>query len=169
MILGIWDPNCQGMQLKEDLVRAAPQAYGGRPDLQVKAWANKHMAFCSVPLQIPSLDEASQPFWNADQTIAVIFEGKIHNVAELKSSLGTGARFRTACSGEVLAHLYERFGESFLGRVNDKFSFALCDLRTEKHLLGMDHLGIEPMFYFRDGKRLVFGLSFNGLLCPGWV
>ena len=169
MILGVWDPNSQGTQLKQDLVRVAPQAHRGRPDLQVKAWANKHMAFCSVPLQIPSLDEASQPFWNADQTIAVIFEGKIHNVAELKSSLGTGARFRTACSGEVLAHLYERFGESFLGRVNGKFSFALCDLRTEKLLLGTDHLGIEPMFYFRDGKKLVFGSSLKGLLATGWV
>ncbi|MEE9186611.1 MAG: asparagine synthase (glutamine-hydrolyzing), partial [Bacteroidota bacterium] len=124
---------------------------------------------CSIPAQIDSLDETPQPFTNEDQTIFVMFDGKIYNTRELQRLLGPGHRFQTGYSGEVLAHLYEKFQEDFLDSVNGKFAFALWDERNKKLLLGRDRLGIEPLFYFDDGTRFIFGSSLRALAATPWV
>jgi asparagine synthase (glutamine-hydrolysing) len=99
----------------------------------------------------------------------VVFEGKIHNLDEIKKLLGTDYRFRTECSGEALVYLYDKYRDAFLDAVNGKFAFALWDERSHRLLLGRDRLGIEPLFYCDDGKRLIFSSSLRALSGTGWV
>src|SRR4030095_15227955 len=106
---------------------------------------------------------------NGDQSILLLFEGKIYNVVEIGAALGSGSVFDNSRSGEALVQLYERYGEDFLNWVNGKFAFALWDKRNKKLLLGRDRLGVEPLFYRNDGKRCVFSSSLRGLLATGWV
>src|SRR5213593_4909533 len=142
---------------------------GQRMDAQPAVWSNRHLAVCWVPEKIDTLDEHGQPFLSCDGTVVVMNQGKIHNVDEIRGWLGSGCRFRTGCSGEALAHLYEKSQDGFLDRVNGKFAFALWDGRNEKLLLGRDHLGVESLFYFRDGRRLIFSSSLRAILATGWV
>ena len=164
MILGILDKDRPGAELHQELSASVDQAAQA-----ASVWANGHLAFCCTPRGIPTLDETPQPFVNEDETIVVMFEGKIHNVHEIKDQLGSRGRFRTACSGEVLVYLYELYQDQLLKQVNGKFAFALWDKRRQMLILGRDHLGIETMFYHNDGRRLVFGSSLQSLLKTGWI
>jgi asparagine synthase (glutamine-hydrolysing) len=168
VILGVWDKNRTGNELEAELLRAGARAQG-KKNARVTAWHNRHLAFAWIASGIDTLDEASQPFTNADKTIISLFEGKIYNASEMATELGLHHAFDKSRSGAALGYLYESYGERFLDRVNGKFAFALWDERNQKLVLGRDRLGIEPLFYCNDGKRLVFSSSLKGLLATGWM
>ncbi len=170
MILGILDNTRSGDALEHELLQAAERVPFKPVGASIEAWANGKVAFCAIPRGIATLDEGPQPLMNEDGTIALVFEGKIHNADELKRLIGEEERrFATTCSGEVLVHLYEKLGERFLDKVNGKFTFALWDGRGQKLLLGRDMLGVESMFYANDRGRLVFGSSLGAMLASGLV
>jgi asparagine synthase (glutamine-hydrolysing) len=169
VILGVLDKSRTESELETELLRAAARLSQGKENTQFTAWHNRFLAFCWVPSEIDTLDKASQPFATWDQSIVSLFEGKLYNGPEIEAAIGSAYVFDKSRSGEALGYLYERYGKSFLHRVNGKFAFALWDERNQKLLLGRDRLGIEPLFYCNDGKRLVFSSSLRALLATGWV
>jgi asparagine synthase (glutamine-hydrolysing) len=162
VILGILDRNHRGRELKQELL-AARRVLGGETSTEATVWSDQHLAFCSIPLQA----EPPQSFANPDETIVVTFDGKIHNTADLAKRLGLDHKI--PCSGEILAHLYRKYREDFLDYVNGKFAFALWDKKSHRLILGRDRLGIQPLFYFDDGKRFIFSSSSRALAATGWV
>src|SRR4051794_29631320 len=59
-------------------------------------------------LSIIDLEGGSQPIWNEDRTVGVVFNGEIYNYLDLMERLrAAGHRFETRCDTEVLVHLYE--------------------------------------------------------------
>jgi len=132
-------------------------------------WSDPSVALCYLPTGIKTLDEFPQPFINRDESIILVFEGKIHNLHEIKQDLGNSINFQTSRSGEVLIPLYEKYGDSFPSKLNGKFAFALWDANSKKLLLGRDHLGIESLFYREDGEAIYFSTSLQGLIQAGLV
>lgn len=169
MILGILDRDRDGSEFKRVLLQTAAHVREGNGGMQATVWASRHFAFCSTPVGIATLDEAPQPFLNEDGSVVVMFEGKIHNIAEIKRLLGSDYGFRTDCSGEALAQLYEKYHEGCVEQVNGKFAFALWDESSQKLLLGRDRLGIQPLYYVRHGESLIFGSSLRAIVATGWV
>lgn len=169
MIFGILDRHREASELGEDLLRVATRLTRGRKTSRPTVWTAGHLAACVIPTGIDTLDELPQPFLNEDRTIAVLWEGKIYNLAEIKRSLGADHDIRTDCSGEALPHLYEKYQDDLLDQVNGKFAFALWDERSQRLLLGRDHFGIEPLFYYNDSRRLIFSSSLRPFLVSGWV
>jgi asparagine synthase (glutamine-hydrolysing) len=162
VILGILDRNRPGRKLKQELL-TAQRVLEGETSLPASVWSDQDLAFCSIPFQA----EPSQSFANTNGTIVLTFDGKIYNTADLAKRLGLD--HRTACSAEILAHLYRKYRENFLDHVNGKFAFALWDKPSHKLILGRDRLGIQPLFYFDDGKRFIFSSSLRALAATGWV
>ena len=79
-------------------------------------------------LSIIDLDGGHQPIANEDQTIWVVNNGEIYNFQQLREELmRKGHRFSTHSDTEVLVHLYEEHGESFLEHVEGMFAVALWD------------------------------------------
>ncbi|MFQ5835035.1 MAG: asparagine synthase (glutamine-hydrolyzing) [bacterium] len=116
-------------------------------------------------LSIIDLEGGHQPLTNEDGSIHVIYNGEIYNFLELGESLkGKGHQFRTKSDGEVIAHLYEEYGTSFVKRLNGMFAFALWDDRKKKLLLGRDRVGIKPLYYHDDGASLRFASEIKALL-----
>jgi asparagine synthase (glutamine-hydrolysing) len=115
-------------------------------------------------LAIVDVHGGHQPYRNEDDTVIAVFNGEIFNYPELHEELRRrGHRFASHTDGEVLVHLYEEHGDALCKRLNGQFAFALWDRRVRRLILSRDRLGICPLFYTHDGKRLWFASEIKGL------
>ena len=80
---------------------------------------------------------------------------------------GRGHRFYTQSDTEVIVHLYEEYGDSFVEHLNGQFAIALWDQRRRRLVLARDRTGIRPLFYTTAAGRLLFASEIKALLaCP---
>ena len=116
-------------------------------------------------LSVIDVTGGKQPISNETGDIHVVFNGEIYNYRELRADCeARGHRFATNSDTEVLVHLYEDLGESFVQRLNGMFAFALLDGRTGSALLVRDRMGIKPLYYTEAGNALVFGSEIKAIL-----
>lgn len=121
-------------------------------------------------LAIIDLAGGSQPIFNEDKTVRVVFNGEIYNYRELRDELlRCGHRFTTQSDTEVLVHAYEEYGDDFVVRLNGMFAFALHDMARNRLLIARDQLGIKPLFYSETPDGLVWGSEIKALLASGAV
>ena len=95
----------------------------------------------------------------------VMLDGQIYNSQELKSQLeAKGYRFKTQNSTEILLPLYEEEGISFIKNLRGEFAFVLYDDKKKLLLLVRDRIGIRPLYYYADSKRLIFASEIKAIL-----
>jgi asparagine synthase (glutamine-hydrolysing) len=116
-------------------------------------------------LSIIDLSGGSQPIYNEDRTIAVVFNGEIYNFPELRQELiGRGHQFYTHSDTEVIVHLYEEMGAECVKRLRGMFAIALYDTTRNALLLARDRLGKKPLYYAQLEGRLYFGSEIKAML-----
>jgi asparagine synthase (glutamine-hydrolysing) len=119
-------------------------------------------------LAVIDLATGDQPVANESGTVHVVFNGEIYNYRELRAELlAKGHHFRGQSDSEVIPHLYDEHGPSFLARLNGMFSIALWDSGQRRLLLARDRLGIKPLFYSQQRGNLYFGSEVKCLLAAG--
>ncbi|XP_023665497.1 asparagine synthetase [glutamine-hydrolyzing] [Paramormyrops kingsleyae] len=73
------------------------------------------------------------------------YNGEIYNHQRLKNQFEFN--HETKVDGEILLHLYDRFGiEKMASLLDGVFSFILLDVANRKVFLGRDTYGVRPMF-----------------------
>ncbi|KAF8411472.1 hypothetical protein HHK36_004023 [Tetracentron sinense] len=96
-------------------------------------------------LAIVDPTSGDQPLYNEDKTIVVTVNGEIYNHEELREKLKSH-HFRTGSDCEVIAHLYEEYGENFVDMLDGMFSFVLLDTRDKSFIAARDAIGITPLY-----------------------
>jgi asparagine synthase (glutamine-hydrolysing) len=127
--------------------------------------ADRRAGFGFRRLRIIDLSaSANQPMANEDGSVRVVFNGELYNFRELRDELiARGHRFRSHADTEVIVHLYEDVGASFVDRIDGMCAVALWDGRAGRLVLARDRAGKKPLFYFRDARRIVFGSEIKAL------
>ncbi|QPJ60702.1 MAG: asparagine synthase (glutamine-hydrolyzing) [Candidatus Nitronauta litoralis] len=119
-------------------------------------------------LSIIDLDQGHQPFISDDGQIAVVQNGEIYNYQELALELKKdGFPCRTHSDTEVLLRLYERDGINFISKLNGMFSIAIYDRREDVLHIVRDRIGVKPLYFYDDGKRLYFASEIKAILKMG--
>jgi asparagine synthase (glutamine-hydrolysing) len=117
-------------------------------------------------LSIIDLSEAGrQPMCNEDRSLWMVFNGEIYNFAALREELEKkGHKFSSRTDSEVIIHLFEEEGSAGIAGLAGMFALALWSEKTQTLILARDPVGIKPLVYFWDGKRLLFASEIKALL-----
>lgn len=106
--------------------------------------------------------EGDQPMWNAEHTIAIVYNGEIYNYRRLREEEGFTCKTNT--DTEVLLNLYERHGMDFVHRLRGMFAFGIYDARSQTWHLARDSGGIKPLFVAYPKGSLAFASEMRALL-----
>lgn len=109
---------------------------------------------------------ATQPAYSADESIAVMFAGRISNYSQLREELSRkGMLFLSDSVAELLLHLYEAYGLNACNHLRGKFVFAIHDSMKDLVFLARDRMGMEPLYYTTtQSGSFVFGSEIKTLL-----
>jgi asparagine synthase (glutamine-hydrolysing) len=139
---------------RAEVIRMREQMFARGPDGEGEWFSdNGRVGLGHRRLTIIDLSPAgAQPMWNADRSLAIIFNGEIYNYRELRSQLSAnGYQFRSHCDTEVLLALYENRGEAMLNELRGMYAFAIWDCNKEGLFLARDPFGIKPLYYSDNG------------------
>ena len=117
-------------------------------------------------LAIIDVPNGDPPIANEDGTVGVALNGEIYNYRQLRSDLrARGHALRTACDTEVIVHLAEELDPVALATsLEGMFAFAVWDAPRGRLVLARDRFGKKPLYYWHDGRGLVFGSEIKSLL-----
>ena len=107
-----------------------------------------------------------QPMSNDNCTIWIVYNGECYNYLSLRDRLaGRGVKFHSTSDTEVVLRMYEEYGEEFLNDIDGMFALAIWDRRRKEMIIARDRIGIKPLFYTSDRRRLLFASEMKSLLC----
>ncbi len=94
----------------------------------------------------------AQPIHSLDGALALAVNGEIYNHRELERRLATPYAFQTGSDCEVINALHRdgEAPETWLGRLNGIFAFALWDAAAGRVLVARDHMGVCPLYWGHD-------------------
>ena len=116
-------------------------------------------------LSIIDISGGHQPLSDHGETLWLVCNGEIYNFKELRKELiAKGHIFKTGSDSEVVLYLYKEYGDKFVDYLNGMYVFAIWDTKRQKLLLGRDRLGIKPLYYYFDGRYLIFASEAKALL-----
>jgi len=113
-------------------------------------------------LAIVDITNGMQPFYTEDKSIEVTANGEIYNFQELRKELIVSGHLLNSSSDiEVIPHLYEIYGDSFVEKLRGMFAIALIDKKNCQLKLYVDKMGQKPIYwtigsnYFAYSSELV--------------
>src|SRR6266702_5107741 len=133
--------------------------------VEVGAGHTAHLTFGFRRLSILDLGAGARAYADEAGRFRVICNGEIYNDPELRRDLiGRGHRFETRCDTEVIPHLYEEHGLSFVHHLDGMFAFAVFDARDNRLVLGRDRAGEKPLYYLEQDGEVMFASEIKALL-----
>lgn len=116
-------------------------------------------------LSIIDLDGGTQPIYNANKDMLIVFNGEIYNYKEIKEELvKKGYKFCTKTDTEVILHGYEEYKEEVLSKLRGMFAFVIYDIKNKEVFGARDYFGIKPLYYGKFGDTFMFGSEIKSFL-----
>ena len=132
---------------------------------------DKNIGLAHRRLSIVDVTHGHQPMFNADKSVAIIYNGEIYNHTDYRSELEEkGYKYQTTCDTETILYLYEEYGAKCLEKLRGMFAFAIWDGRKNELFIARDRLGIKPLYYVHDREgNLFFASEIKSLLAANAV
>lgn len=119
-------------------------------------------------LRIVDRARAAQPWRSADGRWLLCYNGEIFNHRELAVELTRlGRRLRTESDTEVVLEAFLAWGPDAVRRFRGEFAFAIVDTRTGRAYLARDPLGVRPLYWSRQLRRLYVASEIKALVPVG--
>lgn len=143
-------------------------AHRGPDDAAQRSFGTAGLAFRRLALV--DLDGGMQPATDEGGRYWSVFNGELYNHAELRSELTAhGRRIPGTGDAELVPHLYEQWGPSFLGRLRGMFALAVYDRSTGALFLARDGFGIKPLYWTEHDGAFLFASEIGALRAVGAV
>ncbi|WMJ24373.1 asparagine synthase (glutamine-hydrolyzing) [Paludicola sp. MB14-C6] len=134
------------------------------PDSQ-ESYVDDDIAFGFARLSIIDLEHGTQPLFNEDKSLVLIFNGEIYNYQDLRKDLiEKGHIFETQSDSEVLVHGYEEYKTELPNKLRGMFAFTLWDKKENKLFGCRDFFGIKPYYYAKMNDTFFFGSEIKSFL-----
>ncbi|MBL7068262.1 MAG: asparagine synthase (glutamine-hydrolyzing) [Candidatus Omnitrophica bacterium] len=135
------------------------------------AYKDEWVSLGHTRLSIIDVEKGSQPIFNEDGNVVLIFNGEVYNHNELRENLLVrGHIFRSRCDSEVIIHAYEEYGiEKALSLFNGMFAFSIWDKRVNKLFLARDRIGIKPLYYSLQRGFMIFASEIKAMTTNGII
>ena len=105
-----------------------------------------------------------QPMLSADGRWAMVFNGEIYNFRELRRELAArGHAFAGHGDSEVALAAFAEWGPEAVTRFVGMFAIALSHRPSGRLHLLRDRLGVKPLYYAFDGRRLAFASELKAI------
>jgi asparagine synthase (glutamine-hydrolysing) len=117
-------------------------------------------------LNVIDLSEAaSQPMSSPDGQVWITFNGEIYNFRELRTRLAANGRvFATHGDTEVALAAYEAWGTRCFEELDGMWGIVIVDLRRRVAIASRDRFGIKPLYWSRDGERILIASEVKQLV-----
>lgn len=116
-------------------------------------------------LSIIDLKGGSQPIYNEDKSLVIVFNGEIYNYKELKEELiKKGHIFKTNTDTEVLVHGYEEYNKQLFNKLRGMFAFTIYDKKNDEVVGVRDFFGIKPYYYYKNDDSILLGSEIKSFL-----
>ncbi len=100
----------------------------------------------------------------------MVYNGEIYNFIELRSELEQfGYTFTSSCDSEVVLSAYDYWGSQCVCRFNGMWALAIYDPKKKTLFLSRDRFGVKPLYYYKDGEKLIFASEIKQILCDPTV
>ena len=163
-ILGVY--NLDGSYvLKDSIVEMGSQINHRGPDGE-GFYVQKNIGLVHKRLAIldPS-ENGQQPMHSKEGKWVIVFNGCIYNFKELRDELiQKGHHFKSESDTEVIVEGLVAYGPSFFERFNGMFAIGAWDMEEEKLYMSRDRYGIKPLYYWFNGKTLVFASEIKAII-----
>jgi asparagine synthase (glutamine-hydrolysing) len=163
-ILGIY--NLDGTNVDPDLLNLMGQKIAHRGPDGEGQFVQDSIGLLHKRLAIldPS-DKGKQPMASKDGQWIVVFNGCIYNFKELRQQLiDKGHQFDSETDTEVICEGLSSEGISCIEKFNGMFAIAAWNIKEHKLYLCRDRYGIKPLYYWFNGKTLVFSSEIKGII-----
>tara|TARA_B100000963_G_scaffold312764_1_gene290376 strand:+ start:2015 stop:3556 length:1542 start_codon:yes stop_codon:yes gene_type:complete len=119
---------------------------------------DSNIAFGHTRLSILDLSTSGhQPMIDSNDKYIIIYNGEIYNFSCLKENLQKkGYIFNSNSDTEVILYGFIEYGEKIIEKIKGMFAFAIFNKETRETFLARDHMGIKPLYYFKDNDNFVF-------------
>ncbi len=135
------------------------------------AWAEDGFGFGMRRLSIIDLAGGKQPIWDDESGRGIVFNGEVYNYKALRNNLRANgvSGWKTESDTEVVLKSVVDKGEDGIRGFNGMFAIATWDKRNKSLLLVRDRMGVKPLYYYWDGKTLLFASEIKAILASGLV
>ena len=150
---------------KKDIIKKMADKIAHRGPDGEGYYVDKNVALAHRRLAIIDLNTGSQPMYNKDKSLVIVFNGEIYNFLEIKDELKKkGYTFESKSDTEVIIYGYQEWGDDVVNHLRGMYAFALYDINNEKLFMARDKWGIKPLYYGMFNDTFMFGSEIKSFL-----